>query len=50
VLKHVKVVKETTLNEYVKNAAAGNEDREKIMEEMVTFTTSTRTQVTTGQW
>jgi ferredoxin len=35
-IKRRGVVKETTLPEYVKNAAAGNEDREKIKEEMVT--------------
>ncbi|MFN8309181.1 MAG: TAT-variant-translocated molybdopterin oxidoreductase [Chitinophagales bacterium] len=31
------VVKETTLPEYLKNPAAGNEDREKIKEELVTL-------------
>ena len=36
-IKRRGVVKETTLPEYVKNAAAGNEDREKIKEEMVTL-------------
>ncbi|MBL0309952.1 MAG: TAT-variant-translocated molybdopterin oxidoreductase [Bacteroidetes bacterium] len=32
-----KVVKETTLKEYQKNLAAGNEDRAEILEEMVTL-------------
>ncbi|MFN8276065.1 MAG: TAT-variant-translocated molybdopterin oxidoreductase [Chitinophagales bacterium] len=36
-VKRRKVVKETTLPEYVKNVSAGNEDREKIKEEMVTL-------------
>ncbi len=31
------IVKETTLPEYAKNPSAGNEDREKIKEEMVTL-------------
>ncbi len=36
-IKRRGVVKETTLPEYVKSASAGNEDREKIKEEMVTL-------------
>ncbi len=36
-VKKRKVVKETTLPEYVKNESAGNEDRAEILEEMVTL-------------
>lgn len=36
-VKTRKTVKETTLNEYKKNPVAGNEDRAKILEEMVTL-------------
>ena len=36
-VKKRKVVKETTLPEYVKNDSAGNEDRAEILEEMVTL-------------
>ena len=36
-VKKRKVVKETTLPEYVKDDAAGNEDRKEILEEMVTL-------------
>jgi MoCo/4Fe-4S cofactor protein with predicted Tat translocation signal len=36
-VKTRKTVKETTLKEYAKNPAAGNEDRAHIMEEMVTL-------------
>ena len=36
-IKKRKIVKETTLDEYVKNPSAGNEDRAHILEEMVTL-------------
>ena len=36
-IKKRKIVKETTLPEYVKNETAGNEDRAEILEEMVTL-------------
>jgi molybdopterin-containing oxidoreductase family iron-sulfur binding subunit len=36
-VKKRKVVKETTLPEYVKNVSAGNEDRAEILKEMVTL-------------